>query len=346
MPEQPTLAAHLASGAASGGLRAETCAALEALAGATIRLSELIGQGALAGDLSRPTGQGGGGDTQKLLDAAADNEVRDALMRAPVGPVVSEEGEGIIELRPGQPLAVAVDPLDGSSNIETNMTLGTIFSVRANTPATGPLGPFAGPGTAQLAAGFVAYGPQTALVLTTGAGVDVFVLDRAARAYRLAQSGLKIAPDRPEYAINASNYRHWEPPVRAYIDDCLAGADGPRGKDFNMRWVASLVAEVYRILMRGGIFLYPADARPGYGQGRLRLLYEAQPMAMIAEQAGGWATDGFKRILDLEPASPHQRTPLILGSADKVARVEALHRNPGLLSAQQPLFGRRGLFRL
>jgi fructose-1,6-bisphosphatase I len=199
----------------------------------------------------------------------------------------------------------------------------------------------------QLAAGFVTSGPQTSLVLTLGDGVDIFTLDRKAGCFRLARSGAQIAEGCEEFAINASNRRHWEPPVRAYVDECLAGVEGPANHDFNMRWVGSLVAEAYRILTRGGIFLYPSDARPGYGDGRLRLTYEAHPMAMIIEQAGGSATTGRERILDLSAQSLHQRVPLIMGSSNEVRRVEELHCDPLLVaSISAPLFARRGFFRL
>ena len=246
-------------------------------------------------------------------------------------------------VRPLQ-ISIAVDPLDGSSNIDTNMSVGTIFSVLP-TPRSIRV-TFTQPGAAQLAAGFFVYGPQTSLVLTLGRGVDIFTLDRSENLFKLIRSGVQIPADTAEFAINASNQRHWEPPVQAFIEDCLAGANGARGKDFNMRWIGSLVAEAYRILTRGGIFLYPADAREGYGEGRLRLVYEANPMAFIMEQAGGAASTGRKRILDLTPSALHQRVPLIMGSRDKVRRLERLHMSPDITSEKNaPLFAQRGLFR-
>jgi fructose-1,6-bisphosphatase I len=260
--------------------------------------------------------------------------------------VLSEEGEGLVSLDPQAKLAVAIDPLDGSSNIDTNISIGTIFSIIPNVPADAtPLGPFHGPGKSQLAAGFVVYGPQTALVLTMGHGVDIFTQDPRDSAFRLTRMAVKIREGHREYAINASNYRHWEPPVRIYIDDCLNGAAGLRGADFNMRWTGSLVAEAFRILTRGGIFLYPGDARPGYENGRLRLLYEAFPMAFVIEQAGGLASTGRERILDIVPHALHQRVPLIFGATDKVRRLDRLHQEPASDAERAPLFGQRGLFR-
>jgi fructose-1,6-bisphosphatase I len=205
---------------------------------------------------------------------------------------------------------------------------------------------FLRPGTAQLAAGFVVYGPQTALVLTLRAGTHVFTLDRRTNTFVLTRADVRIPAGRREYAINASNYRHWDEPVRAYVDDCIAGADGPRGTDFNMRWIASLVAEAFRILARGGIFLYPSDARPGYERGWLRLVYEANPLALVVEEAGGAATDGENRILEISPTALHQRVPLVFGCRHKVERVAEYYAgrlpSPG---ERSPLFGRRGLFR-
>jgi fructose-1,6-bisphosphatase I len=242
-------------------------------------------------------------------------------------------------------ICVAIDPLDGSSNIDINMTVGTIFSIL---PAPDDLAlAFHQRGSAQLAAGFVTYGPQTSLVLTLGDGVDIFTLDRKSGCFRLARSAVQISEAGEEFAINASNRRHWDPPVRAFIDECLAGVEGLANHVFYMLWFGSLVAETYRILTRGGVFLYPSDARPGYGDGRLRLTYEAHPMAYIIEQAGGSASTGRERILDLSAQSLHQRVPLIMGSSNEVRRVEELHCDPLLVaSVSAPLFARRGFFRL
>jgi fructose-1,6-bisphosphatase I len=200
------------------------------------------------------------------------------------------------------------------------------------------------PGAEQIAAGYIVYGPHTALMFTLGEGVAHFVLDPESGEFRLIAHGLRIEPSTREYAINASNYRHWTPPIRTFMDDCVAGLGGPRGKDFNMRWVASLVAETHRIFVRGGVFLYPGDLRPGYEHGRLRLLYEANPIAMLVEQAGGRAIDGYSRILDRTASALHQRTPLIFGSSDKVARISSYFTDTTFERATSPLFGERGLF--
>jgi fructose-1,6-bisphosphatase I len=220
-----------------------------------------------------------------------------------------------------------------------------VFSLLPCERADDPALAFASPGDRQLAAGFVLYGAHTALVLTLGQGVQVFALDRRERLFRLTRPALRIPEGRREYAINGSNARHWPLPIRAFVEECVAGADGPRGVDYNTRWLGCVVAEAYRVLLQGGIYLYPGDARRGYERGRLRLLYEAAPLALLVEQAGGAATDGFGRILDLAPAGIHQRVPLIFGSRDKVERVVALHAPAVPQAGQRPLFAARGLFR-
>ena len=316
-----------------------------AIANAALRIQALVGRGPLAGALGAQTGGANSdGDAQKALDVLANDIVAEELSAAPVAYFASEEEDAIRTLNPDAPLGVAVDPLDGSSNIEVNVSIGTIFSIFAKSP-NGATATFFRPGEEQLAAGYVIYGPHTALVLTTGDGVDLYVLDHEAGAFRLAKSQLSIAPDASEFAINASNFRHWGPAVRLFIEDCLEGAEGPRGKNFNMRWVASLVAETHRIFSRGGVFLYPGDQRPGYAKGRLRLIYEAAPIAMLAEQAGGGATDGLRRILEIAPTELHERTPLIFGAVQKVERIAAYHTDPASAREVSPLFGARGLFR-
>lgn len=344
MTDHPTLFAHTKSFAGQDPVRLAVAAAVDAFATASIEISDLIGRGALAGITGAAHGgENADGDVQKDLDVRADQIIRQVLQSVPYAGLASEEAETHEDGDASAPISIAYDPLDGSSNIETNMTVGTIFSIMPHNAGDTP---FTGPGTAQIAAGFVVYGPQTSMVLTLGDGVDIFTLDRAERSYRRIRRKVQIPAETAEYAINASNYRHWEQPVRDFVDECLAGEDGPRSKNFNMRWIASLVAEAYRILIRGGVFLYPADARKGYGEGRLRLLYEAHPMAMIVEQAGGAATTGRERILDLSPNSVHQRVPLIMGSIEKVQRIEALHLDPAAASKANPLFARRGLFRV
>src|SRR5260370_13923423 len=233
----------------------------------------MIADGPLAGITGRNGGINTDGDVQKDIDVAADEIMRRALRGGPVAAVLSEEAALPETFKPGAPLCVAIDPLDGSANLENNISVGTIFSIRPR--GNDALSTFFEPGTAQCAAGFVVYGPQTTLVLAHRARVDIFILSRHAQDFLLIKQAVQIAPDTPEFAINASNRRHWHGPVRAYIDECLAGTKGDRETDFNMRWIGSLVAESLRILVRGGVFLYPADARPGYREGRLRLLYEA-----------------------------------------------------------------------
>jgi fructose-1,6-bisphosphatase I len=312
-----------------------------AIAEAARDIAALVALGPLV-EHSEAGGRNADGDAQTALDLDAHQRVTQALRQAPVAFVASEEAQEPVLLDPGAPLAVAVDPLDGSSNIDSNVSIGTIFSVR---PALAgePLATFLRPGSGQLAAGFVIYGPQTALALSVGQGVQIYVLERARGTFSLALPEVRVPATANEYAINASNYWHWDEGVRAYIDDCMQGEEGPRGKSFNMRWIASLVADAYRILRRGGVFLYPADRRPGYHQGRLRLVYEANPIAFLMEQAGGAATDGLRRVLEIAPAALHQRTPLVFGSSEKVARVARYQEDPHFLAGRSPLFGRRGL---
>jgi fructose-1,6-bisphosphatase I len=221
------------------------------------------------------------------------------------------------------------DPLDGSSNIDINVSVGTIFSVlKAPEGSTATEQDFLQPGSEQVAAGYTVYGPSTVMVLTTGQGVHQFTLDRERGSFFLTQSDLKIPAETKEFAINASNARHWQAPVKRYIDELLLGKSGPRGKDFNMRWVASMVADVHRILSRGGVFMYPRDQRDPEKPGRLRLMYEANPMAFIVEQAGGAATNGHGRIMDICPKALHERVAVFLGSRQEVELVSSYHRAP------------------
>ncbi|HEY0887531.1 MAG TPA: class 1 fructose-bisphosphatase [Ramlibacter sp.] len=241
------------------------------------------------------------------------------------------------------------DPLDGSSNIDVNVAVGSIFSVlRAPDDAAGRElveADFLQPGTKQVAAGYAIYGPATMLVLTVGNGVAGFTLDPQLGEFMLTHPHLQVPADTREFAINASNSRFWEPPVKRYVDECLAGRDGPRGKDFNMRWIASLVAEAHRILMRGGVFLYPRDMKDPAKAGRLRLLYEANPVAFIMEQAGGRASTGHERVLEVEPMLLHQRVGLVFGSRHEVERIERYHAEPQGHGLEAPLFAERSLFR-
>ncbi|SHG23711.1 class 1 fructose-bisphosphatase [Bradyrhizobium erythrophlei] len=344
MDERVTLRSHLDQSASPAPHGVAAGEVIEAIAMAAIDLASLIGDGPLAGITGRNGGINPDGDIQRDIDVAADDMMRRALRNAPVAAILSEEAALPETLNAEAPLCVAFDPLDGSANLENNISVGTIFSVRPR--GNDILSTFFEPGTAQCAAGFIVYGPQTTLVLALGGRVDIFILDRRVREFVLTARSVRVAPDTPEFAINASNRRHWHGPVRTYIDECLAGTGGGGAADFNMRWIGSLVAESLRILVRGGVFLYPADARPGYREGRLRLLYEAHPMALVMEWAGGAASTGRRRILELGAKSPHQRVPLIMGSARGVRDVAAIHEviEPMFDNSDAPLFARRGLF--
>ncbi|POF33646.1 class 1 fructose-bisphosphatase [Roseibium marinum] len=304
-------------------------------------LSRTIAMGPLAGALGASVGSNIGGDTQKALDVEADDAFAAALKRTGIRWYASEEQDDPVEIDPDGTLALAIDPLDGSSNIDVNVSIGTIFSMFEAKPEAEAS--FLRPASEQIAAGYFIFGPQTALIMTFGSGVLHYVLDPVERVFTLVNDRLIISSQASEFAINASNYRHWSKPIRAYIDDCLAGDQGPREKNFNMRWVASLVAETHRILSRGGIFLYPGDGRPGYERGRLRMVYECAPIAFLVEQAGGRATTGTDRILDQTAGSLHARIPFVFGSTDKVDRVVAYHDLPD--QEVSALFGTRGLFR-
>lgn len=345
MDERATLRSHLDRPGAETPNGAAVAAVIEAIAAASIELADLIADGPLAGITGRHSGVNSDGDAQKDIDLAADRMMRRALAATPVAAILSEEAELPDILDATAPLCVSIDPLDGSANLENNISVGTIFSVRPR--GNDVVSSFFEPGTAQCAAGFVVYGPQTTLVLAHDKRVDIFILDRRARQFLLVAARVGIAPNTPEFAINASNRRHWHGPVRTYIDECLAGTNGNGSADFNMRWIGSLVAEALRILVRGGVFLYPADARPGYREGRLRLVYEAHPMALVMEWAGGSATTGRRRILELSARTPHQRVPLIMGSARGVRDVATIHESiePMFDHSDAPLFARRGLFR-
>ncbi len=346
MRDQPSLASHLSSRRDEGGRAGAVVDTVLALAEATAAISELVSKGSLANDLAGATGATSDGDAQKNLDVIANTLILEALARCRVAQVASEENDELQHLDPTGVLAVALDPVDGSANIATNAPIGTIFSIRpADAADHAELGAFASAGSAQLAAGFVLYGAQTTLTLTVGAGVDLFVLDPDTRQFRLVQAGLAVRAGTREYAINASNARHWDEPVRHFVEDCVAGASGPLGADYNTRWYAAMIAEAHRILLRGGVFLYPGDARPGYREGRLRLVYEAQAVAFLMEQAGGAASDGHRAISAIVPERLHQRVPLFFGGRDEVARIEALHAGPADDRSIAPLFGRRGLFR-
>jgi len=299
---------------------------IERIARVSADLARRIARGGLEENLAGTLGTNTDGDTQKALDVIADDAFAAALRGSGVRWYASEEQEIVVELDAGGTLAVAIDPLDGSSNIDSNVSIGTIFGVhRALDDGDAS---FLRPGRDLVAAGYAIYGPQCCLMVTFGAGVLKYVLDPDSQTFHLTGTITPVPVESTEYAINASNYRHWAAPVRAYIDDRVAGTDGPAGRNFNTRWIASLVAETHRILTRGGIFLYPSDARKGYENGRLRLVYECAPIAMLVEQAGGMATDGTHRVLEKVPAHLHARTPFAFGSADKVARLATYFDQP------------------
>jgi fructose-1,6-bisphosphatase I len=318
------------------------------MADAATVLSGVIARPPLAGRLGAAVGAvNADGDTQRELDMIAEDLFSSALRRSAVACYVSEETEEASHFSTGGLLAVAVDPLDGSSNIDVNAPLGSLFSILPTTPAAAsdPAMAFRQPGSEQIAAGFFMYGPQTSLVVSTGYGVHVFVLDKESLKFLLVDTRIRIPSGNHEYAINSSNYRHWHDPIRHYIDDCVKGVDGPRGANFNTRWLAALVADSYRIFTRGGIYLYPADNRKGYETGRLRRLYEANPIAFLAEQAGGKATDGVNGILEQTAKALHERVPFVMGSAEKVDLVRRYHLEMSPPNRESPLFGRRGLMR-
>ncbi len=317
------------------------------------RISFIVGRGALSGITGSTTTVNVQGETQMPLDVIAnDIFLRTSEYGGHLAGMVSEELEEPYAIPAEYPRGrylLSFDPLDGSSNIDVNAPVGSIFSVlRAPRGAEPPVAEdFLQPGVRQLAAGYAIYGATTMIVLTVGRGVHGFTLDRGFGEFILTHPDMRIPEEASEFAINASNERFWEPPIKRYVLECLAGKSGVRGKDFNMRWIASLVAEVHRILIRGGLFMYPRDTKDPQRPGRLRLLYEANPMAMIVEQAGGAASTGRSRMLDVAPAGLHQRVPLVLGCRQEVERIERYHleHDQGLDTAySSPLFKERSLF--
>jgi fructose-1,6-bisphosphatase I len=303
---------------------------IEVVARACKAISHAVNKGALADMLGTAGSENVQGEAQKKLDIISNDILIEANeWGGHLAAMVSEEMEHphlMPEHYPSGAYLLMIDPLDGSSNIDVNVSIGTIFSVLPCPGGTDPVSErsFLQPGSKQVAAGFAVYGPATMLVLTVGNGTVAFTLDREVGSFILTEPAVSIAPDTAEFAINMSNSRNWTAPIARYISECLAGKTGPRGKDFNMRWVASMVADVYRIISRGGIFMYPADSK--YKEGRLRLMYEANPMAFVIEQAGGAATDGTRRILDIEPTALHQRVGVVLGSRNEVEQVRQYHQ--------------------
>ena len=305
---------------------------LEVVARACKSISHAVNKGALGGVLGSAYSENVQGEVQKKLDIIANEVLIEANeWGGHLAAMASEEMDSIYVVPNRYPQGeylLLFDPLDGSSNIDVNVSIGTIFSVLKKTEGSAGVSEadFLQAGQSQVAAGYCVYGPQTTLVLTVGDGVAMFTLDREQGSFVLTQENVQIPADTQEFAINMSNMRHWAPPVKQYIDDCLAGKSGVRGKDFNMRWVASMVADVHRILTRGGVFMYPWDQREPHKPGKLRLMYEANPMAWLVEQAGGAATNGQQRILDIQPTELHQRVSVFLGSKNEVQRVTALHQ--------------------
>ena len=296
------------------------------------QISHLVNRGNLVGILGSAESQNVQGEEQKKLDIIANDIMVNALnWTGHLAGMASEEIDDVIlipEQYPKGKYLALFDPLDGSSNIDVNMTVGTIFSILRCREGLDPAEEdFLRKGTEQVCAGFVLYGPSTMMILTTGQGVNGFTLDQDIGEFILTHPNMRIPEDTSEFAINVSNQRFWEEPVQRYIEECIQGDAGVRGKNFNMRWVASLVAEVYRILVRGGVFMYPVSLKDPDKPARLRLLYEVNPVAFIVEQAGGVCSTGRERIMDIKPTAIHQRVPVVLGSKNEVERIVAYHQN-------------------
>ncbi|BAO84566.1 fructose-1,6-bisphosphatase [Serpentinimonas maccroryi] len=323
-------------------------------------IARTVAYGELGGAMGNYAPEVGGsvnvqGETQKKLDVLS-NEL--FLQRTEwsghLAGMASEEMDLPYQIPVQYPRGhylLVFDPLDGSSNIDVNVSVGSIFSVLRAPKEVVESGrdvveaDFFQPGATQMAAGYAIYGPTTMLILTVGRGVNGFTLDPNLGEFMLTHPDMKVPPDTQEFAINASNSRFWEAPVKRYVDECLAGKTGVRGKDFNMRWIASMVAEAHRILMRGGVFMYPRDTKDPLKPGRLRLLYEANPVGMLMEQAGGRASTGREPMMDVVPTSLHQRIGLVFGSKNEVERIERYHREPAQAKEGEPLFASRSLFR-
>lgn len=326
-----TLAQYLARMHIKYGVDSQLTQLVDRIAETCKGVSFKVRCGALAGIVGSNGTENIQGETQKKLDVIANDMIATSCVTSGLlSAVASEEMDHALRVPDDYPVApyvVLFDPLDGSSNIDIDITIGTIFSVLPLKEASHfvPDKEFLQAGNRQVAAGFVLYGPQTILVLTLGHGTATFTLDPASFSFICTNENVQIDPDAQEFAINCSNMRFWEPPVKRYVDECLAGRDGPRGKDFNMRWIATLIAEVNRILVRGGFFTYPKDSRNPKRAGKLRLMYEANPMAFIVEQAGGLCTNGYERILDIEPESLHQRVAVFLGARHEVERIMLYH---------------------
>ena len=314
-----------------GRIPAQLRLLLEVVARACKSISHAVNKGALVGVLGTADIENVQGEIQKKLDIIANEVLVEANeWGGHLAAMASEEMESIHLVPNRYPQGeylLLFDPLDGSSNIDVNVSIGTIFSVLQKQEGSEGIteNEFLQAGSQQVAAGYCVYGPQTTLVLTVGDGVAMFTLDREQGSFVLTQENVKVPEDTKEFAINMSNMRHWDTPVKRYVDECLQGKDGVRGKDFNMRWIASMVADVHRILTRGGVFMYPWDKREPHKAGKLRLMYEANPMSWLIEQAGGASTNGRERILDIQPKQLHERVSVILGSKNEVERVTRYH---------------------
>ena len=348
-----TLSKFLIQQLAGANDQGKLAALLVDVAAAVKAISAMTAKGALGSFLGAIDKHNVQGEQQKKLDVLAnDAMITSCEWGGLVAGLASEELDEpyvIPEGFEGGPYLLVFDPLDGSSNTDVNVSVGTIFSVLKHERTTAPVtADYLQPGTQQVAAGYAIYGPATMLVLTVGKGTHGFTLDREIGNFILTHPDLAIPEDTSEFAINTSNARFWEPPVHRYVTECQAGRAGERGRDFNMRWIASMVAEVHRILMRGGVFLYPRDTKDSSKPGRLRLIYEANPIAMLIEQAGGAASTGRQRLMALGPAQLHQRVPVILGSRNEVVRIERYHAEFERGDDQpfaSPLFNERSLFR-
>ena len=310
----------------SGNLTPELAQVIATIADTCKDIDQLLQKGALAGVLGSAEHENVQGEEQKKLDVISNDYLIDALKVHPhVGGLASEELDEFTPAQDNGEYLVLFDPLDGSSNIDINMCVGTIFSILPAKNAVTQAADFMQAGVNQVAAGYVLYGPSTMMALTVGAGTVFFTFDPTSKEFLLTNQEIQVTADTKEYAINASNQRHWEAPVQRYIEELLAGKTGPREKDFNMRWVACMVGDIHRILCRSGIFMYPYDTKDPKKAGRLRLMYEANPMSMLIEQAGGASTTGRVRILEIQPTELHQRVPVVIGSKNEVERVTAYH---------------------
>ncbi|MCO8066893.1 class 1 fructose-bisphosphatase [Acinetobacter schindleri] len=310
----------------TGNLTPELAQVIETIANTCKTIDQALQKGALAGVLGSAQHENVQGEEQKKLDVISNDYLIDALKVHPnVGGLASEELDEFTPAQENGQFLVLFDPLDGSSNIDINMCVGTIFSILPAKNAVTQAEDFMQAGVNQVAAGYVLYGPSTMMALTVGAGTIFFTFDPETQEFLLTSENIQVAADTKEYAINASNQRHWEEPVKRYIDELLAGKTGSREKDFNMRWVACMVGDIHRILCRSGIFMYPYDLKDPKKAGRLRLMYEANPMSMLMEQAGGASTTGRVRILDIQPTDLHQRVPVIIGSKNEVDLVTSYH---------------------